>query len=298
MRSGCSHSKSLGVPLYNYNSSNELTANSLGNYTYDANGNTISDSSGKNYTWDFENRMVSATVPGSGAVSFKYDPFGRRIQKGGPSGTTNYLYDGANLLGEVDNSGSVLSKYTFGGLDQPLSELRSGSTSFYEADELDSITSLSNATGALSNTYSYDSFGKRTASTGTLVNPFQYTGREFDSETGLVYYRARYYDPSSGRFLNEDPLGFGSDVNFYPYVGNSPIIFTAPSGKSAGAAVGLAPIFSGGVSGTEVGGSMAGPIGALVGLNVGLLINDSIGAYDLGVAYGWWDSQSETGAML
>jgi YD repeat-containing protein len=66
--------------------------------TLDANGNTLSDAQGRSYTWDFENRLVQATNPGVGTTTFKYDPFGRRIQKSGPLGTTNYLYDGDNLL--------------------------------------------------------------------------------------------------------------------------------------------------------------------------------------------------------
>jgi hypothetical protein len=71
---------------------------------YDANGNTLSDPSGKSYTWDFENRLTQAVVSGTngGTTIFKYDPFGRRIQKSGPLGTTNYLYDGPNLLEEFD----------------------------------------------------------------------------------------------------------------------------------------------------------------------------------------------------
>src|SRR5579863_8970456 len=81
---------------------------------YDANGNTLSDPSGKQYTWDFENRLVQAVVPGQngGTTTFRYDPFGRRIQKSGPLGTTNYLYDGANSIEDVDNAGNVLAKYT------------------------------------------------------------------------------------------------------------------------------------------------------------------------------------------
>jgi len=70
---------------------------------------------------------------------------------------------------------------------------------------------------------SYDSFGKLTASTGSLVNPFRYTARESDTETGLYYYCARYYDPANGRFANEDRLGFDGGENFYIYTGNSPI---------------------------------------------------------------------------
>jgi YD repeat-containing protein len=89
---------SSGVPTYSYNPSNELTSNSSGSYTYDANGNTLTDPSGKTYTWDFENRLTQAIVPGTGTVTFKYDPFGRRIQKSSPSATTNYLYDGNNSI--------------------------------------------------------------------------------------------------------------------------------------------------------------------------------------------------------
>jgi len=82
--------------------------------------------------------------------------------------------------------------------------------------------------------YAYDSFGKLTASTGTLTNPFQYTGREFDQETGIYEYRARYYDPSAGRFVSEDPINFWSGVNFYAYVGNSSVNLIDPSGLQPG----------------------------------------------------------------
>jgi RHS repeat-associated protein len=79
--------------------------------------------------------------------------------------------------------------------------------------------------------YTYDSFGKLTASTGSLVNPFQYTARESDSETGLYYYRARYYDSSTGRFLSEDPIGLEGGNNFYRYAQNSPLNWIDPSGN-------------------------------------------------------------------
>jgi RHS repeat-associated protein len=214
---------SAGVASYNYNASNELTSNSSGSYSSDNNGNTLTDPSGKSYTWDFENQLVSAAVPSTGAVTFKYDPFGRRIQKSGPLGTTNYLYDGPNAIGEISNSGSVLARYTQGaGIDAPLSEQRSGTTGYFQQDALSSVTSLSNSTGALANAYSYDTFGRLTASSGTLVNPFQYTGRELDAETGIYFYRARYYDATSGRFIGDDPMSFSAGVNFYAYVGNAP----------------------------------------------------------------------------
>ena len=117
------------------------------------NGSTLTDPSGKSYTWDFENRLTQVVVPGTGTVTFKYDPFGRRIQKSSPSGTVNYLYDGANAVEEVDPSGNVLARYIQGGIDEAFAELRSGTSSYYDLDGLGSTSSLSNSAGALANTY-------------------------------------------------------------------------------------------------------------------------------------------------
>jgi RHS repeat-associated protein len=103
-------------------------------------------------------------------------------------------------------------------------------TRFYHADGLGSITSLTDTTGSVAASYVYDSFGNLTASTGTVTNPFQYTGREFDSETGLYYYRARYYDPVGGRFLSEDPIQFVGGVDFYHYALNNPGRLVDPFG--------------------------------------------------------------------
>jgi RHS repeat-associated protein len=157
-----------------------------------------------------------------------------RIQKSGPLGTTNYLYDGSgmgtNVLEEVDSSGNVLARYAQGpGIDAPLSQLRAGTTSYYEQDGIGSATSLSDGSGVVSKTYAYDSFGKLTASTGTVTNPYQYAGREFDPETGIFYYRARYFDPLTGRFLSEDPLLEGN-TSLYAYANNDPVRFFDPWG--------------------------------------------------------------------
>lgn len=108
--------------------------------------------------------------------------------------------------------------------------LRSSATSYYHADALGSVTSLSNAAGSLAQTYTFDSFGKLTASSGSLTNPFQYTGREFDQETSLYFYRTRYYDPAAGRFISEDPIGFKGGIDFYTYVTNRPVNLTDPTG--------------------------------------------------------------------
>ena len=164
-------------------------------------------------------------------VSFKYDSFGRRIYKSSISSTSIYAYDGDTLAEETNSSGTVLARYSQGlNTDEPLALLRTSATSYYHADGLGTITSLSSGAGTLAQTYAFDSFGNRTAASGSLINVFQYTGREFDSETGEYYYRARYFDPSSGRFLNEDPIQFVGGINAYRYVSNNPTDLRDPMG--------------------------------------------------------------------
>jgi RHS repeat-associated protein len=226
---------SLGVSPNAYNSSNELTSTPNATYTYDYNGNTLTktDSTGTTqYAWDYENRLTSVTLPGSGGtVTFKYDPFGRRIYKSSNAGTFIYAYDGTGIVETVNASGGVLARYSQGPIiDEPLAEQQSGTTDYYDADGNGSITSLTNATGALAQTYTFDSYGNTTNSSGSLTNPFQYAAREFDSETNLYYNRARYLDPSTGRFLNEDPKKTTAEFNFYRYGLNSPLNFTDPLG--------------------------------------------------------------------
>ena len=140
------------------------------------------------------------------AVSFKYDPFGRRIYKSSSSGTSIYACDdNGNLIEEANSAGTAVARYSQGlNIDEPLAMLRSSTTSYYDADGLGSITSLSSGAGSLAQTYTFDSFGKLTNSSGSLINPFQYTAREFDTETSLYYYRARYYDSAIEPFVSED----------------------------------------------------------------------------------------------
>jgi YD repeat-containing protein len=141
---------------------------------FDANGNTLTDAAGRSYTWDFENRLIQAVVPGTngGTTTFKYDPFGRRIYKQSPSFTSTFVYDGPNLIQTMSSSGGEIASYTQGSwIDEVLSELRSSTASYYEQDGLGSVTSLSNSSAGLSNTYTYDSFGNLTASTGCTREP-------------------------------------------------------------------------------------------------------------------------------
>ncbi len=224
---------------WTYNSSNELTARPGATYTYDNNGNTLTktDATGTtNYAWGFENRLTSVTLPGSGStVSFKYDPFGRRIYKSSSSGTSVYAYDGVNLVEETNAAGAVVARYSQDlGVDEPLTMLRGATTSYYEVDGNDNVTSLSSAAGALTQTYTYNSFGNVTASSGSLTNPFQYTAREWDAETNLQFSRFRYYDPSVGRFISEDPIQFYGGTNFYAYTHNRPTYYVDAFGLQEG----------------------------------------------------------------
>lgn len=142
---------SQSVSNYAYNVSNQLTTAGSATYTYDDNGNTRTKTDGTGtttYNWDFKNRLMSVQLPNSTTVTFKYDPFGRRIQKN----STNYVYDGASLVEEVDSSENLLAHYSQGAtIDEPLSELRSGAITYYHQDGLGSVTSLSSVGGTLAN---------------------------------------------------------------------------------------------------------------------------------------------------
>lgn len=103
---------------------------------------------------------------------------------------------------------------------------RSGIVDYYESDGLGSVTSLTTGNGSIAQTYTYDSFGNATNSTGSLMNFFRYTAREFDTETNLYDYRGRYVDPVVGRFLSEDLFRFKAGINFYSYALDSPMNYS------------------------------------------------------------------------
>ena len=135
--------------------------------------------------------------------------------------TMHWTYDAAgNLTTKTHYQGEV-TEYQY-----------DASSATYHHDTVGSVTGLSGHAGSVENTLSYDPFGAVQGETGHSPNRLRYTGREQDADTGLYYYRARYYDPQDGRFLSEDPLGFAAgDVNFYVYVGNNPVNYNDPSGR-------------------------------------------------------------------
>ncbi|OGP46558.1 MAG: hypothetical protein A2022_06910 [Deltaproteobacteria bacterium GWF2_42_12] len=224
---------------YTYNNGNELLSQSSTVFTYDNNGNmtTKTDTCGiTTYTYDFENRLININsfTPVTCAAltaAYKYDPFGRRIQKTINGTTTKYLYDNEDILYEYDGNNNITKRYTHGpGIDEPLAGRRySGQWYYYHQDQLGSVAAITDINRNIVQTYKYDSFGNITAT--SILQPYTYTGREWDSETGLYYYRARYYNPKIGRFTTKDPIGFGGgDVNLYVMVSNNPVNFTDPLG--------------------------------------------------------------------
>ncbi|MCW5958626.1 MAG: RHS repeat-associated core domain-containing protein [Pyrinomonadaceae bacterium] len=210
---------------------NRLASTATANYNYDANGNLVTKSEGKNFwrfTWDYENRLTSASTRKE-TVRYKYDALGRRVQRyfRGGKENTKFIYDGQDVL--VDDNNGVLTKYQNGlGIDDKLKISLNGTAKYFLADHLGSTNGLADSSGNLTEQTAYDSFGTATTNLSTR---YQFTGREYDNFTGLHYYRARFYDAQIGRFTSEDPIGFaGGYVNLFAYVGNNSLNFSDPFG--------------------------------------------------------------------
>ncbi|MEW6584409.1 MAG: RHS repeat-associated core domain-containing protein [Nitrospirota bacterium] len=223
-----------------YNDANHMLSFNDKNITYDENGNmtSVTNSCGTtNYSWDARNRLIG--ISGFDAqcsplsASFTYDALGRRIEKTitdtvNGTRTTNYVYDGLDIVQEIENSLPLVNYIRTLNIDEPLARIKSdGSVRYYQQDALGTVIALTDETGTLRTQYSYDPFGKVTISGESSDNPFQYTGRENDG-TGLYYYRARYYSPELQRFISEDPIR--DWLNFYSYIGNRPLSHIDPLG--------------------------------------------------------------------
>jgi len=220
---------------YGYQSGqfNRLTSTTSASYGFDANGNTTSSTQGANqwtYAWDHENRMTEATLAGGSAVTYVYDALGRRVRRytTGNVEDTKFTYDGEDVL--VDDDAGTLTQYLNGeGIDNKLRSQTGTTVNYFLTDHLGSTNGLADSSGNVSSSSSYDSFGN--PSNAGFASRYQFTGREFDSFTGLQFSRARWYDPRIGRFISEDPIGFAAgDVNIYGYVANQPMKFIDPLG--------------------------------------------------------------------
>jgi RHS repeat-associated protein len=200
----------------------------------DPNGNLTSKTEGTDtwtYSWNAENQLTKVEKNGAEVARFAYDPLGRRVEKVASGVTTGYTYDDDNILRESRGSSTV--KYIHGGeTDKPLAVDDAAALTYFHADGLGSIAKMTNGAGAVSLVRQYDAWGN--LELGVSEPSYSFTGREWDPETGLYYYRARYYDPEASRFVSEDPIGLAAGINFYVYVENSPTLLVDPSGLQAG----------------------------------------------------------------
>ena len=165
------------------------------------------------------------------SASFKYDALGRRIEKTINGRMIQYLYDGLDIVQEIEDGMVTVNYIRTLNIDEPLARIESdGTVRYYHADALGSVIALTDDLGNVRTQYNYSPFGETELIGESSDNPFQYTGRKNDG-TGLYYYRARYYSSYLKRFISEDPIGLlGGDVNYYVYVWNAPVNLVDPWG--------------------------------------------------------------------
>lgn len=218
---------------YGYQAVNKLTSTASATYTYNNNGNTLSKTDGsgtRNFSWDSENQLTQVTLPGGLSVDYKYDALGRRIQRTtSAGGDERFVYDGDDVVEDLDSSLAVITSYLNGlGSDDHLRQTNTTTgVSYFLTDHHGSTSALTDSSGTVVETLNYDAFGNTAGSSRTR---YTYTGREADPDTGLFYYRARYYDSESGRFISEDPIGLSGGLNLYRYVSQDPVNKRDPSG--------------------------------------------------------------------
>jgi RHS repeat-associated protein len=230
---------------YQTGTNNQLLTDGKFNYQYDGEGNRtkrteIATGKVTEYVWDYHNRLTSLLFKDAAGnvaktIGYTYDVNNQRIGKNVDGAVERYILDRNQIALVFDGSGVQKSRYLYGtGVDQVLAEETGTNVRWFLADEQGTIKDVLDNTGAVIDHVSYDSLGRIVNQTNVLDLRYAYTGREWDGETGQYYNRARYYDPTVGRFISEDPLGFGAgDTNIYRYVGNSFVNETDPSGLAS-----------------------------------------------------------------
>jgi RHS repeat-associated protein len=202
-------------------------------FEYDDEGRVISKGASgysQTYGWNDLGQLIWVKTNGD-SVAFGYDAAGRRVRKYHAGTVTGYLWDGDNLLMELDGGGNRVLQYTYEpGVDRPYSVKAGGNTYYYQLDQTGSVIGVWNTSNSKVDSYTYDPFGYTVASSGSFAQPLRWKGREFDAETGLYYMRARYYDPTVGRFISEDPIGIAAGVNPYTFADGDPVNRVDPTG--------------------------------------------------------------------
>jgi len=200
-----------------------------GSLSYDAKGNLTSNTNSHKYSWDFDNKMSGADTdsnPGND-TTFEYDALGRRVRKN--NGTTNTVYAlaGQQVIAEYASGTAPTSpaeQYVYGSyIDEPILKDGTGGSVYYSRNQQYSVTALSNSTGSVGERYAYDAYGDLNIfdAAGTLRassafnNAITYTGRRFDDESDLYYFRARCFDPRLGRFPGRDSLEYVDGMGIY-----------------------------------------------------------------------------------
>ena len=211
---------------------NRVTQFGQASYSFNELGQTTGKTDGlgsTSYQWDGRGRLTQATLANGQTVSYSYDASGRRASRTQGGSTTTFLYNGPAVVLDRSTDGSTVDYLGGPGVDNLLRQQSSVTGAVYFAqDHLGSTVGLMNASGGVVESHHYEPFGE---STGSSLTRYGFTGRERDNATGLIYYRARWYDPQIGRFISEDPIGFGGgDVNLYGYAWQNPMNFRDPFG--------------------------------------------------------------------
>jgi RHS repeat-associated protein len=220
-----------------YNVNRPYTANGLNQYatsgpkalSYDARGNLGGDGTWT-FAYDVENRLLNATRSGL-AASFAYDTVGRLATTTNAGVAAKYMYDGDDLVAEYNSANTLVRRYIHGpGIDEPLAWYEGAALAtkrYFQADHQGSIIAVTDQAGAPISQFSYGPYGEPSSLTGS---EFRYTGQRLVAGVGLYYYKARFYSPYLGRFLQTDPIGTADDMNMYAYVGSDPVNGIDPSG--------------------------------------------------------------------
>ncbi len=207
-------------------------------FTWDANGNQTGKSAGgveHGFLFDALDRLVEVQRNGLLLERYSFDPSGYRIRKAGPDGIFRYVRDDGAILQQTDDAGTTLVRYEWGGDRLVARHESSGGREYYLFDALGSPVALSQPDGSLSARYRWDAWGNLRSSLGTSTNPFGFTGYEKDENSGLYYAKARFYEPTLGRFLTEDPVnGFAErppSLHRYSYGQANPAVFVDRDGR-------------------------------------------------------------------